>query len=57
MTGQSLWQLAERRAAASPDGPMLVDEAGERVSFGQFRDRAERVSGGLRLAGVTAARP
>jgi cyclohexanecarboxylate-CoA ligase len=54
MTGQSLWQLAERRAAASPDGPMLVDEAGERVSFGQFRDRAERVSGGLRLAGVTA---
>jgi cyclohexanecarboxylate-CoA ligase len=52
MSGQSMWQLAEQRADASPDAEMLVDETGRRVTFGQFRDQAERVSGGLRADGV-----
>lgn len=57
MTGQSLWQLAEQRAAASPDAEMLVDETGRRATFRQFRDRARRVSGGLRAAGIGAGTP
>jgi cyclohexanecarboxylate-CoA ligase len=57
MSGQSLWQLVERRAAASPDAEMLVDQAGRRVSFEQFRDRARRVASGLRAAGVAAETP
>jgi acyl-CoA synthetase (AMP-forming)/AMP-acid ligase II len=54
VSGQSLWQLVEWRAAASPGAEMLDDQAGRRVSFEQFRDRARRVSGGLRAAGVEA---
>jgi cyclohexanecarboxylate-CoA ligase len=52
VSGRSLWQLTEQRAAASPDAEMLVDEAGGRVSFWQFRHRAQRVACGLRAAGV-----
>jgi len=53
LSDQSLWRLVEQRAAASPDAEMLVDETGCRVTFGDFRDRSERVAGGLlRAAGV-----
>jgi acyl-CoA synthetase (AMP-forming)/AMP-acid ligase II len=57
VTGHSLWQLAEQRAAATPDAEMLVDETGRRVTFGAFADRARRVSGGLRAAGIEAGTP
>ena len=42
-----MWELVDRRAAASPDHPMLIAADGETVTFGQFRDRAERVAAGL----------
>jgi acyl-coenzyme A synthetase/AMP-(fatty) acid ligase len=50
MTG--LWALVEWRAERSPDAEMLVDERGRRVTFGRFRDWAERVSGALAACGV-----
>ena len=31
---QTLWELVERRAAESPDRPMLLDERDRRVTFG-----------------------
>jgi acyl-CoA synthetase (AMP-forming)/AMP-acid ligase II len=52
MNATSLWELVERRAAASPDAEMLVDERGRRVSFGAFARRAEHVSAGLAARGV-----
>ena len=51
----SMWQLVDARAAASPDRPMLVDEAGRRLTFGQFRDRCEVVAAGLQAMGVGPA--
>ena len=47
MSGQSFWQLTEQRAAATPGAEMLVDENGRRITFGEFRDKAGRVSAGL----------
>jgi acyl-CoA synthetase (AMP-forming)/AMP-acid ligase II len=49
-----MWELVERRAAASPDRPMLIAADDEEVSFGQFRHRAERVAAGLHARGVGA---
>ncbi len=51
----SMWQLVDARAAASADRPMLVDEAGRRLTFGQFRDRCEVVAAGLQAMGVGPA--
>ncbi len=48
----SMWELVERRALASPDRLMLVDEADRQVTFGEFRDRALRVAAGLLEAGI-----
>jgi len=50
---ERLWDLVERRAAATPDKVMLVDEDGGETTFGQFRDEAVAVAAGLaRLAGI-----
>jgi acyl-CoA synthetase (AMP-forming)/AMP-acid ligase II len=48
----SMWELVARRAQASPDGPMLLDEADRRVTFGQFAERCERVAAGLHDMGI-----
>ena len=48
----SLWELVARRAAASPDRPMLIDENDRSLTFGQFADRAEVVAAGLSDLGV-----
>ena len=48
----SMWELVARRAAASPDRPMLIDENDRRITFGQFRDRCEVVAAGLHAMGV-----
>ncbi|MDV8071015.1 class I adenylate-forming enzyme family protein [Rhodococcus sp. IEGM 1366] len=47
MKFEHLWLLMEWRAAQSPDSEMIVDERGRRVSFGEFRSRAERVAAAL----------
>jgi len=48
----SLWELVERRAAATPDRVMLVDDLDRAVTFDEFRRRAERVAAGLSAMGV-----
>jgi len=53
----TMWDLVARRAAESPDAPMLVDDADRRVSFAEFRDRAERVAAGFRSIGVGEGTP
>ncbi|MEU6218420.1 AMP-binding protein [Streptomyces sp. NPDC047022] len=48
---RTLWELAERRAALTPDRPVLLQ--GDRsLSFGELRERAERVAAGLYGMGV-----
>lgn len=47
------WDLIEQRAARSGERLMLVDEADRRLTFGEFRDRAERVAAGLEAMGIT----
>ncbi|MBO1337656.1 class I adenylate-forming enzyme family protein [Streptomyces sp. VRA16 Mangrove soil] len=48
---RTLWELVERRAALTPDRPVLLQ--GERaLTFGALRDRAERVAAGLYERGV-----
>ena len=54
LTGaRTMWELVDRRAAASPEHPMLIAADGETVTFGAFRDRAERVAAALLGMGVT----
>jgi cyclohexanecarboxylate-CoA ligase len=48
----SMWELVERRAQASPDRLMLVDEADRKVSFKEFEQRCLHVAAGLRDIGV-----
>jgi cyclohexanecarboxylate-CoA ligase len=50
----NIWQLIERRAEATPDAEMLVDQVRRRLTFGEFRERAERVAAGLADLGVEA---
>ncbi|MFE0515326.1 class I adenylate-forming enzyme family protein [Streptomyces sp. NPDC058964] len=47
----TLWDLVARRAALTPDRPVFLQ--GDRVlTFGELRDRAERVAAGLYAMGV-----
>jgi cyclohexanecarboxylate-CoA ligase len=48
----SMWELVARRAAASPDRPMLMDENDRQVTFGQFATRCEAVAAGLFGLGI-----
>jgi acyl-CoA synthetase (AMP-forming)/AMP-acid ligase II len=48
----TIWELVEHRAALTPDAPMLVDAGDRRLTFGEYRDRAERVAAGLHGLGV-----
>ena len=48
----SMWDLVERRAQASPDRIMLVDEADRKVTFKQFEQRCLQVAAGLSDIGV-----
>lgn len=48
---RTLWELVERRAAHTPDRPVLLQ--GDRtLTFGELRDRSERVAAGLHGLGV-----
>jgi cyclohexanecarboxylate-CoA ligase len=48
----SFWELVTRRAEASGSSLMLVDEHGQRVTFTEFRSRAERVASALAAQGI-----
>jgi acyl-CoA synthetase (AMP-forming)/AMP-acid ligase II len=53
LTGaRTIWELVARRAGATPDHPMLIASDGESLTFGAFRDRAERVAAGLAGLGI-----
>ncbi|WEO96803.1 AMP-binding protein [Streptomyces sp. FXJ1.172] len=50
-SARTLWDLAVRRAAATPDRPLLL-QGERRLTFGGLRARAERVAAGLYGMGV-----
>ncbi len=47
LEARNIWDLIVRRAERSPDRELAVDETGRRITFGAYRDRAERVAAGL----------
>lgn len=47
----TLWELVARRAALTPDRPVLL-QGGRRLTFGELRDRSERTAAGLHAMGV-----
>jgi len=49
---RSFWELLEKRAAATPDRPMLFDAADRRVTFSEFKAWAERAAAGFRELGI-----
>lgn len=48
----TLWELVERRAAATPDTVLLIDEDGQTLTCAAFRDQAERCAAGFAALGV-----
>ena len=54
MDATNIWTLVEARAEATPDARMLVDQDGNELSFGAYRDRCEQVAAGLHAMGVGA---
>jgi cyclohexanecarboxylate-CoA ligase len=53
----TFWELIDRRADATPDRLMLIDESDRTVTFAGFRDRALRVAAGLYDLGVGEGTP
>jgi cyclohexanecarboxylate-CoA ligase len=53
----TMWELISRRADLDPDATMLIDEHDRMLTFGEFRDRAERVAAGLQALGVHEGTP
>jgi acyl-CoA synthetase (AMP-forming)/AMP-acid ligase II len=47
-----MWDLVVARAQATPDALLVVDERRRRLTFGQFREAAERAAAGLAARGV-----
>ena len=47
-----LWTLVEARAAQSPDDVLVVDDRDRTLTFGDYRDQAERVAAHLHSLGV-----
>src|SRR6266508_3869156 len=52
LQGANIWDLVVRRAEATPDREMAVDQNGQRMTFADFRDRCERIAAGLAAQGV-----
>ncbi|WP_274559789.1 class I adenylate-forming enzyme family protein [Streptomyces spiramyceticus] len=48
---RTFWELVDRRAALTPDRPVLLQDD-RTLTFGELRDRAERVAAGLYGQGV-----
>ncbi len=53
LEGRGLWELVERRAAATPGSLLGIDERGRSLRFDEFADAARRVAAGLAARGVT----
>lgn len=52
MTHTSLWAAIESRAAESPDGELMVDDRGRRMTFGEYRNAAENTAAALHAHGL-----
>jgi cyclohexanecarboxylate-CoA ligase len=53
-TGRNLWELIAARVEATPDLEMMCDEAGGRLTYREFTERAEGVAAGVLDLGVRA---
>jgi acyl-coenzyme A synthetase/AMP-(fatty) acid ligase len=49
---RTFWELVTRRAASSPDHPMLLDPEGRTLTYGAFAQQCERVAAWLYGLGV-----
>jgi cyclohexanecarboxylate-CoA ligase len=54
---RTLWELVERRAAESGDQRFVFDDKGRSLTYGEFKDLAERVAAGLYAMGVSEGTP
>jgi acyl-CoA synthetase (AMP-forming)/AMP-acid ligase II len=52
-----MWSLVEKRAAASPDALMLLDDRGRSLTYEQYRTAAVRTAAGLAEQGVGPGTP
>jgi len=52
LDGANVWDLVVRRAEATPDREMAVDQDGQRLLFGEYRERCEAAAAGLAARGV-----
>ena len=50
--GSSLWDLIDRRAEATPDLVLAVDEIGRSITFGDYRQRVLETAAGFAALGV-----
>ncbi|MEX2293284.1 MAG: AMP-binding protein [Acidimicrobiales bacterium] len=50
--GGSLWELVERRAAATPDALAAVDEDGRTLTWAEAKTQAEQAAAGLTRLGI-----
>jgi cyclohexanecarboxylate-CoA ligase len=57
LDARSFWDLVVRRATATPDALLAVDEAGRELSFAGYRDAALRCAAALAERGVGAGTP
>ena len=54
VSGRDLWELLDARVAATPDNEMACDERGRRITYAEFRQRAEEVAAGIAALGIGA---
>jgi cyclohexanecarboxylate-CoA ligase len=52
LEGRTLWELVERRVAATPDARFGLDEEGRSLTFAEYEAAAERAAAGLMELGV-----
>ena len=52
LEARNIWDLIVRRAEETPDHEMAVDESARRVTFAEYRHRAERAAAGFAAEGV-----
>jgi cyclohexanecarboxylate-CoA ligase len=52
LEARNIWELITKRAEATPDVPMVVDESRTTLTFAEYRDAAERAAAGLQAKGV-----
>ena len=50
LEARNIWDLIVRRTEETPERELAVDETGRRMTFGEYRDRSERVAAGLATA-------